>query len=152
MQQPVERPTDAQAVHTLPLQVRLREMAGGWHVHYAEYLHYLEMAANDHLASLGFPLKETAEQLGGLFIMRYLEIEYRGSATAYDNLIVATWVESVRGVRLVRASEIRKAESDEVLVAARAQWVWVDTTGRPQRLPRTVAERLTPAEQGKSAT
>jgi len=143
MQQPVERPTDERRVHVMALQVRLREMAGGWHVHYAEYLHYLEMVALDHLAALGFPLKETADTLGGLFIMRHLDIEYRSSAIAYDNLLLATWVESLRGVRLARASEIRHADRDQVLVIARAEWVWVDTTGRPQRIPRPLVECLT---------
>jgi acyl-CoA thioester hydrolase len=134
-------------VHVLPLRVRLREMVGGWHVHYAEYLHYLEMAASDHLESLGFPLSSMTESLGGMFFMRHLEIEYLREAQAYDHIEIRTWVEEIRGARVIRASQIRNQDSGQVLTAARAEWVWVDNRGRPERVPDEIIAALAPASQ-----
>lgn len=137
----LEPPRDRH-VHTLPLRVRLREMAGGWHVHYAEYLHYLEMAASDHLEAQGFPLSVLTDRLGGMFFMRHLEIEYLRPAQAYDDIEVQTWVEEIRGARVFRSSSIRKRDTGEELTRARAEWVWVDSRQRPERVPDEVAAAL----------
>jgi acyl-CoA thioester hydrolase len=123
--------------------VRLREMAGGWHVHYAEYLHYLEMAATDHAETRGYPMKRLTEELGGMFFMRHLEIEYLRPARAYDHIDVITWVTEIRGARVVRRSRIRMAASGATLVEALAEWVWVLESGHPERVPDEVITALT---------
>ena len=135
-------PPEAAEVHVLPLRVRLREMAGGWHVHYAEYLHYLEMAATEHLETKGYSMSRLTDEAGGVFFMRHLEIEYLRSAQAYDHIDVLTWVVEIRGARVMRRSRIRKVETGETLVEALAQWVWVLQNGRPERIPDSIMSAL----------
>lgn len=127
------------------------------HVNNAVYLHYLEQAAIEHSAALGFTIDRLRE-LGGLFIARRHEIEYLRPATAGDTLQVVTWAAEMKGATAIRdyaihrytppsgAAEGAGVPADgllppdavphgEPLVRARTLWVWVDpAAGRPRRL------------------
>ena len=59
------------------------------HVNNAVYQHYLEHAAIEHLEHLGFTLDRYRE-LGGVFVMRRIEIDYLRSAAAGDRLEIST--------------------------------------------------------------
>jgi acyl-CoA thioester hydrolase len=139
-------------------RVRHYEADAVGHVNNAAYLHYLEQAAIEHSAAIGYPLGRYRE-MGTLFIVRRHEIEYLRPASPGDVLEVVTWAEEIRGPRAVRAYEVYRhgqATSDvstvavpadgllpathvppsEPLVRARTQWVYVDLdSGRPLRLP-----------------
>jgi acyl-CoA thioester hydrolase len=108
------------------------------HVNNAVYQHYLEQAAIEHSESLGFGHKRY-EELGGVFVMRRIEIEYLRPAIAGDTLEVTTWLQQVRGPRAVRHYEIRKQGEEQLLVTAEALWVWVDTKAmRPRAIPQQI--------------
>ncbi len=112
------------------------------HVNNAVYQRYLEHAAIEHLEHLGFTLSRYRE-LGGVFVMRRIEIDYLRSATAGDRLDVSTWIEQVRGPRAVRRYEIRLAGSDEILLKAEALWVWVEieiVKMRPKAIPAEIID------------
>jgi acyl-CoA thioester hydrolase len=110
------------------------------HVNNAVYLHYLEQAAWEHSEHLGLTLAQY-ERLGGIFIMRKLEIDFIGSAVMGDTLAVATWIDEMRGARAIRKYEIAHADTGCVLVQATAVWAWVErATGRPRPIPAAVSE------------
>ncbi len=139
-------------------RVRHYEADAVGHVNYAAYLHYLEQAAIEHSAAVGYPLGRYRE-MGTLFIVRRHEIEYLRPASPGDVLQVVTGAEEIRGPRAVRAYEVYRlgqASSDvgtvavpadgllppthipagEPLVRARTQWVYVELgSGRPLRIP-----------------
>ena len=139
-------------------RVRHYEADAVGHVNNAAYLHYLEQAAIEHSAAVGYPLGRYRE-MGALFIVRRHEIEYLRPASPGDVLEVVTWVAEIRGPRAVRAYEVYRygqAASDvgtiavppdsllpathvpasEPLVRARTQWAYVDLdSGRPLRPP-----------------
>ncbi|MGE5656059.1 MAG: acyl-CoA thioesterase [Actinomycetota bacterium] len=125
---------------TAQLRVRHYEMDALGHVNNAVYQHYLEQAAIEHLEHLGFTLDRYRE-MGGLFVMRRIEIDYLRPAAAGDRLEVTTWLQEMRGPRAIRHYEIRKSGKDELLVTAKALWVWVDvTTMRPKAIPKLLLE------------
>lgn len=110
------------------------------HVNNAVYQHYLEQAAIEHSEHVGFNLAHY-ERLGGVYVMRRVEIDYLRPAVAGDTLEVTTWIETMRGPRAIRRYEIRRQGESDVLVKAEATWVWVNaTTMRPQAIP---AEMIT---------
>jgi acyl-CoA thioester hydrolase len=139
-------------------RVRHYEADAVGHVNNAVYLHYLEQAAIEHSAAVGYPLGRYRE-MGALFIVRRHEIEYLRPASPGDVLEVVTWAAEIRGPRAVRAYEVYRhsqATSDvgtvavpadgllpasyvaagEPLVRARTQWVYVELeSGRPLRVP-----------------
>lgn len=125
---------------TSRLRVRYHEMDALGHVNNAVYQHYLEQAAIEHSEFLGFGHKRY-EQLGGVFVMRRIEIEYLRPAVAGDTLEVTTWLQQVRGPRAIRRYEIRQQGEEQLLVTAEALWVWVDTKAmRPRAIPPLIVD------------
>lgn len=120
---------------TTQLRVRHYEMDVLGHVNNAVYQHYLEQAAIEHSESLGFTFARYQE-LGGVFVLRKIEIEYRRPAVAGDTLRLSTWVHEMRGPRAIRRYEIHRAADDELLVTAEALWAWIElATQRPRPIP-----------------
>lgn len=120
------------------LRVRHYEMDALGHVNNAVYQSYLEQAAIEHSEHLGLTL-DIYRELGGVFVMRRLEIEYLRPAVAGDILEIATWLQELRGPRAVRRYEIRKQGREPLLVTAEALWVWVEAaTMRPRPIPKLI--------------
>ena len=92
---------------TIQLRVRHYEMDALGHVNNAVYQSYLEQAAIEHSEHLGLTL-DNYRQLGSVFVMRRLAIDYLRPAIAGDYLDITTWIQEVRGSRAVRRYEIRK--------------------------------------------
>lgn len=120
------------------LRVRHYEMDALGHVNNAVYQSYLEQAAIEHSEHLGLTL-DVYRQLGGVFVMRRLEIEYLRPAVAGDTLDISTWLHELRAASAIRRYEIRKQQSESLLVTAEAMWVWVETaTMRPKAIPKLI--------------
>lgn len=116
------------------------------HVNNVVYQQYLERAAVEHSAHLGFDLARYRE-FGGVFVMRRIGIEYLRPAIEGDALAVTTWLADMRGTRAVRRYEIRKDGSPDLLVTAEALWVWVDLAAmRPRPLPAALLDAFTAIE------
>ncbi|WP_100899300.1 acyl-CoA thioesterase [Nostoc flagelliforme] len=124
------------------LRVRHYEMDALGHVNNAVYQNYLEQAAIEHSEHLGLTL-DVYRQVGGVFVMRRVEIDYLRPAVAGDTLEVTTWLKEMRGTRALRCYEIRKQNQDNLLVTAEALWVWVDAqTMRPRPIPNVMLDKF----------
>ena len=86
-------------------RVRHYEADALGHVNNAAYLHYLEQAAIEHSAAVGYPLGRYRE-MGTLFIVRRHEVDYLRPASPGDVLEVVTWAAEIRGPRAVRSYEV----------------------------------------------
>ncbi|MCC5669176.1 acyl-CoA thioesterase [Nostoc sp. CHAB 5784] len=124
------------------LRVRHYEMDALGHVNNAVYQNYLEQAAIEHSEYLGLTL-DVYRQVGGVFVMRRVKIDYLRPAVAGDTLEVTTWLKEMRGTRALRCYEIRKQNQDNLLVTAEALWVWVDAqTMRPRPIPSVMLDKF----------
>ena len=120
------------------LRVRHYEMDALGHVNNAVYLHYLEDAGWQHSNHLGMTW-ERYNELGGIFVLRRMEIDYLRPAVAGDPLEIATWVHEMHGPRAVRKYQITHAETRQVLLRATGLWAWIDrATERPRRIPAAI--------------
>ncbi len=127
---------------TTQLRVRHYEMDALGHVNNAVYQSYLEQAAIEHSEHLGLTL-EAYRQLGSVFVMRRLAIDYLRPAIAGDFLDITTWVQEMRGSRAIRRYEIRKTDN-VLVVTAEATWVWVESTSmRPKAIPQNILNIFT---------
>ena len=110
-------------------------------VYHASYLRFLERGRTEWLRGHGFAHRDLAENLGVVFAVRSLQIEFSAPAMMDDLLEVETSVTAVRGAsidfkqRVLRSS--KELVSDEVLVAAIHD-------GRPARIPADLRRRLQP--------
>lgn len=127
---------------TIQLRVRHYEMDALGHVNNAVYQSYLEQAAIEHSEHLGLTL-DNYRQLGSVFVMRRLAIDYLRPAIAGDYLDITTWIQEVRGSRAIRPCEIRKRDH-LLVVTAEALWVWVESASmRPRAIPQKVLDIFT---------
>jgi acyl-CoA thioester hydrolase len=143
------------------IRVRHHELDTLGHLNNAVYLHYLEQAAIDHAAALGFTM-ERLRTLGGLFIAHRHEIDYLQPANAGDLLQIVTWAEEMKGAQATRCYEVYRYPATDPatvaapaghllpadatlpgppLVRARTLWVWIDPErGRPRRIPPEIID------------
>lgn len=123
--------------HTTRVRVRHYEMDALGHVNNAVYLHYIEEAAIEHARVLGFD-EARWRTLGGAWVVRRHEVDYRLPAVAGDELDVTTRIIRVERVQAVRRTSIARVGDGAVVVDALTQWVWVGLDGRLRRLPSEV--------------
>jgi acyl-CoA thioester hydrolase len=129
------------------LRVRHYEMDALGHVNNAVYQNYLEQAAIEHSEHLGLSL-DVYRELGGVFVMRRVEIDYLRPAVAGDTLELTTWLQEMRGTRALRHYEIRKENQEDLLVTAQALWVWVEVkTMRPRPIPSVMIDTFMQIQQ-----
>ncbi len=127
--------------HTMRVRVRHHEMDSLGHVNNAVYLHYVEEAAIDHARQLGFD-EERRRELGGAWVVRRIEIDFKTPAVAGDELDVTTRIVALERVQARRRTTIVRVRDGAVIAEALAFWVWIGLDGRPRRLPVDVVANL----------
>ncbi|WP_446361485.1 acyl-CoA thioesterase [Coleofasciculus sp. G2-EDA-02] len=133
-------------IYTRQLRVRHYEIDVLGHVNNAVYQNYLEQAAVEHAQLLGYSLAQ-CRKLGGVFVMRRIEIDYLRPAIADDTLEITTWLQQMKGTRAIRRYEIHRLAQVQPLVIAEAIWVWVDlVTMRPQGIPKEILTGFEPIQ------
>lgn len=73
-----------------PIRVYYEDTDGGGVVYHANYLKFMERARTEWLRHLGFEQTELRGQLGVLFVVRGLSMQYRRPANFDDQLVVET--------------------------------------------------------------
>ena len=120
---------------TVRRRVEWRDIDPMQHVNNAVYLSYIEDCGVQVTAAFNWPVERMfAEGLASVF--RNYRVEYRAPAFLGDELVITTWLSSMKRATGVRHFEIRRESDNTLLARARARWVLVDLeTGRPVRIP-----------------
>src|SRR5438552_1058780 len=100
---------------TIRVRVRHYEMDSLGHVNNAVYLNYAEEAAIEHARQLGFDEARWRE-LGGAWVVRRHEIDYRLAAVAGDELDVTTGITAMNRVSATRRTTMVRVADGEVVV------------------------------------
>lgn len=127
------------AVYERNFRARFNECDAYGHVNHAIYLTYMQEAAFDASAAVGydFPAHAAIERL---WFIRESQITFLKPLQYNDPFIVKTWVADVRRVRSLRMYEFRFAESNDLLAAASTDWVFLDSKElRPATIPPEMA-------------
>jgi acyl-CoA thioester hydrolase len=116
-------------------RVRHYECDAYENVYYTNYLRYIQEAAMDASASIGFDAAWYAEQ-GTTWLVRETDIEFIRPLRYGDSVRVKTWVENFRHAMSLRSYELRMVDSGELVARAGTEWVYLDAArGRPTRIP-----------------
>jgi acyl-CoA thioester hydrolase len=108
------------------------------HANNVVYLEWMQAAAVAHSARQGWP-GEAYRRLGRGWVVRSHHIEYRQPAVAGDEIVVRTWVATMKKVSSLRRFQILRDR--ETLAVAETNWAFVDyATNRPVRIPPEVAQ------------
>lgn len=109
------------------------------HVNNLAHLRWMQSAAIAHSAAQGWP-GPAYRELGGGFVVRRHEIEYRQPAFVDEEIVVRTWVADMRKMTSLRRYEIVRPADGVLLAVAATNWAFIDfATGRLNRIPLEVS-------------
>ena len=128
--------------HLMDVKVYYEDTDCGNVVYYANYLRYMERARTEYLAARGYSVKQLMEE-GTIFMVLHAEIDYKSPARYGDTIEIETWVTNATRVTMVFEHIMRDKATNRTFVECRAKIVFVDSQGRPKRLPEEYVEKLT---------
>jgi acyl-CoA thioester hydrolase len=114
-------------------------------VYHARYLEFLERGRSDYLRLSGVHHTELADGTRGekiVWVVRRMEIDFRGPARMDDVLTIETRTAEISGARIVMAQRIRRGA--DLLIEARVEAAIIGENGRPRRFPREWIGRFMP--------
>ena len=115
-------------------------------VYHARYLEFLERGRSDYLRWCGGLHTELADGSRGemiVWVVRRMEIDFRGPARMDDVLTIETRTAEISGARIVMAQRIRRGA--DLLIEARVEAAIIGETGRPRRFPKEWIGRFMPS-------
>ena len=124
------------------VKVYYEDTDAGGVVYYANYLKFLERARTEALFSIGFSNKKVKETFNSLIIVKSCKIEYRKSAFLEDELTVRSFVKSITKTSFFMNQIITKDK--EVIVEAQVHLVFVNTEGKPVKIPDEIYSKFKP--------
>lgn len=131
--------------HERTFRVRHYECDAYGHVNHANYVRYMQEAAFDASAAVGYDVARY-EELGLYWLIRQTEVTYLRPLIFGDSVIVKTWVENFRRVRSRRAYELRSAHNNEIVAQAYTDWVLLDTANeRLATIPDEMIQAFLPS-------
>ena len=124
------------------LKVYYEDTDSGGVVYYANYLKFLERARTEALYSIGYSNKKVKDDFESLIIVKSCNIEYKKSAYLEDELTIRSFVKSISKTSFSMSQIITRG--DEKIVDAQIQLVFVDTKGKPKKIPEEIYSKFKP--------
>ncbi len=138
------------ATHIATFKVRHYECDALGHLNNANYARYMEEAAFEASASVGYD-KARYDAMGHLWLAYETEIKYLQPVVYSDTIEVKTWVGDFRRVRSRRFYEFRKVGQESPVATANTDWVYLEAaTERPTIVPPELIAAFVP--EGLSET
>tara|TARA_B110001450_G_scaffold254825_1_gene280999 strand:+ start:486 stop:908 length:423 start_codon:yes stop_codon:yes gene_type:complete len=124
------------------LKVYYEDTDAGGVVYYANYLKFLERARTEALVTLGLSNKKIKQDFGSLIIVKSCNIEYKISAHLEDELSIRSFVKSITKTSFFMNQFISRGE--DLIVEAKVHLVFVNTEGKPMRIPDPLFQDFKP--------
>ena len=124
------------------LKVYYEDTDSGGVVYYANYLKFLERARTEALTSIGYSNKKVKDDFKSLIIVKTCNIEYRKPAHLEDELSVRSFVKSISKTSFFMNQIITR--SDDIIVEAQVHLVFVDSKGKPIKIPEQIYSKFKP--------
>ena len=124
------------------IKVYYEDTDSGGVVYYANYLKFLERARTEALFSIGYSNKKIKINFGSLIIVKSCNIEYKKSAYLEDELTVRSFVKFITKTSFFMNQIITK--SDDLIVEAQVHLVFINTDGKPVKIPDEIYLKFKP--------
>jgi acyl-CoA thioester hydrolase len=126
------------AIFEYPLTVGGDDIDELGHANNVAYIAWMQAAAVAHTAAQGWP-GERYRQQGAGWVVRGHKIQYLQPAFAGDEIVVETWVATLKKATSLRRYRILRRSDGALLAKAETDWAFVDyTTGKPVRIPMEI--------------
>ena len=124
------------------LKVYYEDTDAGGVVYYANYLKYLERARTEALSTIGLSNLQIRDKFGSLIIVKSCNIEYKKSAKLEDELKIRSFIKSVSKTSFHMNQIITNGET--TIVEAQVHLVFVNTDGKPVKIPDEIYSKFKP--------
>ena len=124
------------------LKVYYEDTDSGGVVYYANYLKFLERARTEALFSIGYSNKIIRDDFESLIIVKACNIEYKKSAHLEDQLTIRSFVKSITKTSFFMNQIITRG--DDIIVEAQVHLVFVNTDGKPVKIPDEIYSKFKP--------
>jgi len=110
------------------------------HVHNVTYLSWMINAATKHSESVGFGYKACLK-LGGTWVAKSHNIEYKKPSFENDALQMETWIEEIGKILSTRQYKITRVRDNALICEGKTEWVFVDSEKmRPMRIDEKIVK------------
>jgi acyl-CoA thioester hydrolase len=110
------------------------------HVNNVTYLSWMIDAATAHSSSVGSGYKECLA-LGGTWVAKSHNIEYKKPSFEHDELQMKTWIEDIGKIISTRRYELTRPSDSALICEGKTEWVFVDSKKmRPMKIPAEIIE------------
>lgn len=114
------------------------------HVNNANYVRYMQEAAFDASAAVGYD-EARYHAMGTMWLVHSTDIEYLNPLRYGDEVEVSTWIADFRRVRSLRQYELRRVSDGALAARATTDWVYLEReTQRPLPVPPEMVEAFRP--------
>jgi acyl-CoA thioester hydrolase len=127
--------------HTIPIRVRYTEVDSMGYLHHSRHLQYFEMGRIEMLRATGVSYADV-EQLGVLFVVVKVAVNYKAPARYDDELVLTTRIVRQTRARIDHEYELRKGHT---LVAEGSTTIaCVGRDGQLRAIPELLQEKPQP--------
>jgi acyl-CoA thioester hydrolase len=118
----------------MPVRVRYPEVDPMGRLHHGVYLVYFEMGRTELMRQRGVTYRDM-EARGRFVTIIDIHVRYRAAARYDDELVVETWIEAVRGARVIFGNRVVRADptGPTVLAEATVTGALLGADGHPMR-------------------
>ncbi len=99
-----------------PIRIYYEDTDSGGVVYHSSYLNFMERARTEYLRSLKVEQDELVQQLGVMFVVRKIEIDYMLAAGFNDLLTVTTKPIKIAGASIVFSQLITRADNADLVI------------------------------------
>jgi acyl-CoA thioester hydrolase len=124
------------------VKVYYEDTDSGGVVYYANYLKFLERARTEALVTLGFSNKKIKDDFKALIIVKSCNIDYKKSAHLEDELSIRSFIKSITKTSFFMNQFISK--ENDLIVEAKVHLVFVNSEGKPIKIPDTLFQNFKP--------
>ena len=124
------------------VKVYYEDTDAGGVVYYANYIKYIERARTEALLKIGLSNTQIKNKFGALIIVKSCNIEYKKSAHLEDELNIVSHIISLKKTSLIMKQLIMHEK--ELITDAEIHLVFVNSEGKPEKIPDEIIENFMP--------
>jgi acyl-CoA thioester hydrolase len=129
-------------IFTHKVKVYYEDTDAGGVVYYSNYLNFLERARTEAITSIGLTNKKIREDFRGFIIVKSCNIQYKISAYLEDELIINSFIKSVKKASFLMEQTIKKKK--KIISKAEVHLVIVNDKGKPIKIPNDLFKKIKP--------
>ena len=125
--------------HTIDIRIYYEDTDAGGIVYHPNYLKFAERGRTEFLRHTGFNNSDLQNDIGVMFVVRHIDIDYLKTAVLDDALTLETTIQNIKNTSFTMHQ--RTCRGDDVIADMHVVMVCVDMkTHKPVRLPENIKE------------